>query len=142
MNFIFDLQVVSISNPARMEREAMFKELGSMINLMKNASKLKDGLGEFQQKIGEITAEGDAGGKMVTVSVKGHLDKMGLPAIIGPNNLLIKCPYLYNAGYDYCKSGSNIHPSGSILRITLQQLFVLVGSSIFVVLALSDPGLP
>ncbi len=52
----------------------MFKELGSMINLMKNASKLKDGLGEFQQKIGEITAEGDAGGKMVTVSVNGRME--------------------------------------------------------------------
>ncbi len=48
--------------------------------------------------------------------LKGHLDKMGLPAIIGPNNLLIKCPYLYNAGYDYCKSGSNIQLLENLLN--------------------------
>jgi len=52
----------------------MFKELGSMMNLMGNQGKLQDEMQKFQATISTLTAEGQAGGGMVTVRANGKLE--------------------------------------------------------------------
>lgn len=52
----------------------MFKELGSLMSLMNNKGKIQAEVAQFQQKIGQIVAEGTAGAGMVTVKVNGHLE--------------------------------------------------------------------
>lgn len=52
----------------------MFKELGALASLMKNLPKIKEEMGNLQEKLGQITAEGDAGAGMVKVRVNGHLE--------------------------------------------------------------------
>lgn len=49
----------------------MFKELGMMAGLLKQLPKIKAGIGEFQEKLGTLTATGNAGGDAVTVTVNG-----------------------------------------------------------------------
>lgn len=43
----------------------MFKELGQMASLMKNLPKIREEMGKLQERMGQITAEGDAGAGMV-----------------------------------------------------------------------------
>jgi DNA-binding YbaB/EbfC family protein len=50
----------------------MFKELGQLAGLMKQLPKIKEETERFQQRLGEITAEGDAGAGMVKVRVNGR----------------------------------------------------------------------
>jgi DNA-binding YbaB/EbfC family protein len=52
----------------------MFKEIGQLASLMKNAGKLREEMGKLQQRLGQLTAEGDAGGGMVKVTVNGNLE--------------------------------------------------------------------
>jgi len=52
----------------------MFKELGQITTLMKMLPKIKEEMDNFQQKLATITAEGDAGGGMVTVKVNGKME--------------------------------------------------------------------
>ena len=52
----------------------MFKELGAMMNLMGNRGKIQDEVQKFQAQVGNITAEADAGGGMVTAKVNGRLE--------------------------------------------------------------------
>lgn len=52
----------------------MFKELGSMMSLMKNLPKLQASMLEMQAKIGEITTEGNAGAGMVVVKMNGRFE--------------------------------------------------------------------
>ncbi len=52
----------------------MFKEFGQMMGLMKNLPKIKEEVEQFQQKVGQITAEGSAGGGMITVKMNGHCE--------------------------------------------------------------------
>ncbi len=52
----------------------MFEKFGQIANLMRNLPKLKEDMAQFQQKIGQITAEGTAGGGMITVKVNGHME--------------------------------------------------------------------
>jgi DNA-binding YbaB/EbfC family protein len=52
----------------------MFKEIGQFASLMKNLPKMREEMGKLQERLGQITAEGDAGAGMVKASVNGHLE--------------------------------------------------------------------
>ena len=54
----------------------MFKEIGQMVGLMRNLPKIKEEMERFQQKVGQVTAEGDAGGGMVKVRVNGRMEML------------------------------------------------------------------
>ena len=47
----------------------MLEKLGQIAGLMKNLPKIKEEMDRLQQKLGQITADGDAGGGMVKVLV-------------------------------------------------------------------------
>jgi DNA-binding YbaB/EbfC family protein len=49
----------------------MFKELGQMMGLMKQLPKIKEEMERLQQRLAQISAEGDAGAGMVKVRVNG-----------------------------------------------------------------------
>jgi DNA-binding YbaB/EbfC family protein len=52
----------------------MLKELGQLAGLMKNMGKIREEAERFQSKLGELHAEGSAGGDMVTVRVNGRME--------------------------------------------------------------------
>jgi nucleoid-associated protein EbfC len=52
----------------------MFKEIGQLAGLMKNAGKIREEMQKLQQRLGQLTSEGDAGGGMVKVTVNGNLE--------------------------------------------------------------------
>jgi DNA-binding YbaB/EbfC family protein len=52
----------------------MMKELGAVMNLLGNKGKLQEEVARFQQSVSQITAEGTAGGGMVTVKVNGRME--------------------------------------------------------------------
>lgn len=52
----------------------MFKELGSMMSLLKNQGKLQEEMQKFQAQVGAITAEASAGAGYVTVKVNGRME--------------------------------------------------------------------
>ncbi len=52
----------------------MFKELGQLAGLMKQLPKIKEEMERLQQRLAQVTAEGDAGGGMVKVRVNGKLE--------------------------------------------------------------------
>jgi DNA-binding YbaB/EbfC family protein len=52
----------------------MFKELGQMMGMMKNLPKLQAAMAEMQQKLGQISVEGNAGAGMVVVTVNGRME--------------------------------------------------------------------
>ena len=52
----------------------MFKELGQVMGLMKNLPRLQAAMAEMQQKLGQITVEGNAGAGMVVVTVNGRME--------------------------------------------------------------------
>jgi DNA-binding YbaB/EbfC family protein len=52
----------------------MFKQIGQLLSLMKNSGKIREEMDKFQAKLGQITAEGEAGAGMVKVKVNGHLE--------------------------------------------------------------------
>lgn len=52
----------------------MLKELGMIAGLLKQAPKIKEEMEKFQQRLGQITAEGDAGAGMVRVRVNGRME--------------------------------------------------------------------
>jgi len=59
----------------------MFKELGQLAGLMRSLpqlGKLREEMEKFQQKLGLITAEGDAGGGMVTARVSGKMEVLAV----------------------------------------------------------------
>lgn len=56
----------------------MFKELGALMSLMGNKDKIQSEVAKFQQTVAQITAEGTAGGGMVTVKANGKLEVTGL----------------------------------------------------------------
>lgn len=49
----------------------MFKEMGQVMGLMKNLPKIQEEFQKFQEGLGKINAEGDAGAGMVRVKVNG-----------------------------------------------------------------------
>ena len=52
----------------------MFKELSAMMGLMGNKSKIQDEMQKFQTTIPTITADGTAGGGMVSVKANGKME--------------------------------------------------------------------
>jgi len=54
------------------------KELGAMMNLLGNKSKLQDEMQKFQATIPTLTAEGNAGGGLVTVKVNGRMEVLSV----------------------------------------------------------------
>ena len=56
----------------------MFKELGAMMNLLGNKGKMQEAMGQYQEAIALITAEGASGGGMVTAKVNGKLELLNL----------------------------------------------------------------
>ena len=52
----------------------MFKELGQLAGLMRQLPKLKEEMERFQQRLGLLTADGDAGGGMVKVRANGRME--------------------------------------------------------------------
>jgi nucleoid-associated protein EbfC len=55
----------------------MFDKLGQMAGLLRQLPKLREEMDKFQQRVGQITAEGDAGGGMVRVRVNGKMEILG-----------------------------------------------------------------
>jgi DNA-binding YbaB/EbfC family protein len=52
----------------------MFKDFGQLAGLMKNLPKIKEEMERLQQRLGQVTADGDAGGGMVKVRVNGKME--------------------------------------------------------------------
>src|SRR5262245_33369130 len=52
----------------------MFKEIGQLASLMKNLPKIREEMGKFQDKLGQIIGEGDSGGGMVRARVNGSME--------------------------------------------------------------------
>src|SRR5579884_3079809 len=50
----------------------MFKEFGQFAGLMKHLPKIQEEMAQFQARLGQITAEADAGGGMVKIKVNGR----------------------------------------------------------------------
>lgn len=50
----------------------MFKGLGNIASLMKQAQEISSKMGAMQEQLGEIKVEGTAGGGMVSVEASGH----------------------------------------------------------------------
>ena len=55
----------------------MFGGLGSLMSLLGNPEKLKNEMAKFQEQVGRLTAEGTAGGGVVTVKVNGRFEMLG-----------------------------------------------------------------
>ena len=52
----------------------MFDKIGQMMSVMKNLPKLKAAMEEMQQKLGQISVEGNAGAGMVVVTANGRME--------------------------------------------------------------------
>jgi len=52
----------------------MFGQIGQIAGLLRQLPKLREEAEKFQAKLGEITAEGSAGGDMVAVRVNGRME--------------------------------------------------------------------
>jgi nucleoid-associated protein EbfC len=52
----------------------MFREIGQFASMMKSLPKIKEEMERLQQRLGQLSAEGDAGGGMVKVRVNGHME--------------------------------------------------------------------
>jgi nucleoid-associated protein EbfC len=52
----------------------MFQGLGQLANLMKALPRIKEEAQRLQERVGQITADGDAGAGMVKVKVNGRME--------------------------------------------------------------------
>src|SRR5947209_19455549 len=52
----------------------MFKEIGQIASMMRNLPKIREEMERLQQRLGQITADGEAGGGMVKVRVNGKME--------------------------------------------------------------------
>jgi DNA-binding YbaB/EbfC family protein len=52
----------------------MFDKIGQMMGLMKNLPKLQAAMAEMQQKLAQISVEGNAGAGMVVVTANGRME--------------------------------------------------------------------
>jgi nucleoid-associated protein EbfC len=55
----------------------MFKQLGQIASLMKQAQEMQGRMQEMKEKLGRVKVEGSAGGGMVTVEMNGHQQLLG-----------------------------------------------------------------
>jgi hypothetical protein len=56
----------------------MFKELGSMMSLLKNQGKIQEEFQKFQAQIGSIVAEATSGAGFVTAKVNGRMEVLSV----------------------------------------------------------------
>jgi len=56
----------------------MFKELGTMMSLLKNQGKIQEEVQKFQASVGQITAEASSGAGYVTVKVNGRMEVLSV----------------------------------------------------------------
>ncbi len=54
----------------------MFKGIGQLAGLLQQLPKMKEEMERHQQRLGQLTAEGDAGGGMVKVRVNGKSEML------------------------------------------------------------------
>jgi len=52
----------------------MFDKISQMFGMLRNLPKMKEEMQKLQQRLGQITAEGDAGGGMVRAKVNGQME--------------------------------------------------------------------
>jgi len=52
----------------------MLADMGAMMKLLGNRAKIQAEFARFKESLGTITAEGDAGGGLVTVRVNGRME--------------------------------------------------------------------
>jgi DNA-binding YbaB/EbfC family protein len=52
----------------------MFKEIGQLAGLMKQLPKIREEMEKLQQRLGQVSAEGDAGGGMVKIITNGRME--------------------------------------------------------------------
>ncbi len=52
----------------------IFKGLGQFANLMRDLPRIQEEMKQLHQRLGQLTAEGDAGGGMVRVRVNGRME--------------------------------------------------------------------
>jgi DNA-binding YbaB/EbfC family protein len=52
----------------------MFKGMGRFADLMRNLPRIREEMEQLQQRLGQVTAEGDAGAGMVKVRVNGRME--------------------------------------------------------------------
>jgi len=52
----------------------MFKEIGQLASMMKNLPKIREEVGQLQERLTRIIVEGDAGAGMVKTRVNGKLE--------------------------------------------------------------------
>src|SRR6185295_9626456 len=64
----------SRSERSTLGEATMFKELGQLAGMMKNIGKIKEEMAGLQSRLGQIIAEGEAGGDMVKVKVNGAME--------------------------------------------------------------------
>jgi DNA-binding YbaB/EbfC family protein len=50
------------------------KGLGQLAGLLTNPQRIREEMEKFQQRMGHVTAEGDAGGGMVKVRISGRME--------------------------------------------------------------------
>ncbi len=55
----------------------MFKGLANLAQIMKQAQEAQSQMGELKGRLGRLTAEGAAGGGLVTVEMNGHQEVLG-----------------------------------------------------------------
>jgi DNA-binding YbaB/EbfC family protein len=56
----------------------MFKGLGNLASMMKQAQEISSKMGAVQEQLAEVRVEGTAGGGMVTVEANGHQKLLGV----------------------------------------------------------------
>lgn len=54
----------------------MFKGMGQLAELMRNLPRIQEQASKLQQRVAQITAEGSAGGGMVTVRFSGRMEML------------------------------------------------------------------
>jgi DNA-binding YbaB/EbfC family protein len=52
----------------------MFDKIGQMMGMLKNLPKLQAAMAEMQQKLGQISVDGNAGAGMVVVAANGRME--------------------------------------------------------------------
>ena len=56
----------------------MFKELGSMMSLLRNQGKIQEEFQKFQSQVGSIVAEATSGAGFVTAKVNGRMEILSI----------------------------------------------------------------
>jgi DNA-binding YbaB/EbfC family protein len=52
----------------------MFEKISQMFGMLKNLPKMREEMQKLQSRLGQITADGDAGGGMVKAKVNGQME--------------------------------------------------------------------